>query len=171
MEVVGFFSDNIKQTVYPRANLMDTVSVMLKFIRKAHTDVRCQALAVAITKDCPGRDFDCMAEALYEWIVRHIKYHRERHELVKDWENTLRMRAGDCDDFTVFGASLLGSLGVKTRIAIVAIDTGQMDPQFNHVYFEYYSPAKKRWIAFDSIVPEYVGWESDRIVKKQVFSV
>jgi len=148
-----------------------TVKKMTEFIRAAHKNPVCRMMTVIVVRKYikTGREFDMMAEVIYKWITESVKYFRDPHnvELVRDWENIVKTWEGDCDDFTVLSCSMLGSVGISTRIVICQAGKAQ----WNHVYAEYYSPAKGKWIPFDASMNKVVGWESPNIIKKRVFQV
>lgn len=84
-----------------------------------------------------------------------------------DLQNIIRIGTGDCDDFTVLSCTLLESLGIKTRVTIAQV----ANPQWNHVYAEYWSRSKKQWIPFDTCVKKYVGWKADKIIRTKNYNV
>ncbi len=159
----------ISETVHENADLSLITGKMKEFIRKARRDVECRATAIQIIKDkVQGRDVDGIANAIYEWIVTRIKYVWDplEVEFVQDWKNTIGSKAADCDDFTVLAGSLLGCLGIRTRIVLAQTYNSQT---WNHVYLEFIS--RKQWIPFDASQIMSVGWMSKNIIKTKIIEV
>ena len=66
-------------------------------------------------------------------------------------------RLGDCDDFVMYAAALLHTLGVPCKFVTIAADA--RDPQqYTHVYLAAYQPDGSR-VPFDASHGDYVGWE------------
>jgi len=147
-----------------------TVDKMREFIIKDTINLDVRKKAQEITWSIPGRDVDLIATEIYDWIKKHIKYQYDpvSEEWVQDSLTTLKLESGDCDDFTVLGASLIRSLGIPARICFVKTNN---EKSFSHVYFEYHSDAKDKWIPFDAIVNRYPGWESPTISEKVVVEI
>lgn len=151
---------------FVNASLDNTIHHMKKFIEEGKRDERIVYLARIIAKNCDGRDFDCIAKAVYFFLIRMIKYQFDPRgvEWLQDCEVTLRKRSGDCDDFATLGSALLQAIGINTRLIIAQANT----PVWNHVYLEYYSPRQKKWIPFDASEKKSVGWQSPNILETKV---
>jgi len=67
-------------------------------------------------------------------------------------------RMGDCDDFSMYAAALLTSLGVKTAFVTVAADRAQPN-MFSHVYLAAYTNEGER-IPLDTSHGPRPGWET-----------
>jgi len=65
------------------------------------------------------------------------------------------INAFDCDDHSLLNASLLGSLGYQTRIAIVDSD---FDDRWDHAVCEVFSPSLNDWIVVDTTDKYPLGW-------------
>lgn len=159
----------IRQQLIEGVTLEKTLHHMKKFIRAGRKDAKLVYLTRYIVRDCPGRDFDCIARKVYAWLIRKIKYVRDpdKVEWLQDHEVTLRNKTGDCDDFTILGAAMLGAMGLTTRIKIAQANV----PMWNHVYLEYFSPTKDEWIAFDASNKKHVGWEYPKILRTKTYEV
>lgn len=71
-------------------------------------------------------------------------------------------RVGDCDDFAMYGAALLRSLGVQSSFVTIAADP--RDPsRFSHVYLAAYTSDGER-IPLDVSHGPYPGWETTNVV-------
>lgn len=161
--------NQVSVQVMPAKNVQQTVKAIRTFIQRNRRNPKVVDLARKIVKDIPGRDFDAIAERVYQYLIENMKYHRDPHmvEWIQDAEVSTLMKSGDCDDFTTLSGSLLQALGLRTRIIIAAVN----GPKFNHVFSEYWSPGSRGWIPFDASVKKEVGWQSPRIVKRQAFLV
>lgn len=160
---------HVKFTLFHNVGLDVTIRKIRELIHAGHKNPITRMFALKLTQDEDGRDFDGMAKAVYDWLIKNIKYHRDPVgvEWLQDAENTIRIKAGDCDDFTIAACTLLGSLGIATRIVISQIK----EPRWNHVFAEYYSPKQNKWIAFDACVKKFVGWKSPNIIATKSYPV
>jgi len=79
-----------------------------------------------------GSEQICHAKALYYFVRDELNYVSDpsAFEYVKGPLESLQSTAGDCDDASVLLASLLGSVGIKSRFVFVP----------GHVYVEAYLP-------------------------------
>lgn len=164
-----FPNRSTKQKIFANATLQTTIDKMRLLIKAGRADQKVVYLVRIIARDLAGRDFDGIAHTIYNWIVDRVKYQRDPEgvEWLQDVEVTLRMKTGDCDDFTVLGASMLGALGIKSRIKIAKAGA----PVWNHVYLEYYSPKRGIWVPFDASEKKYVGWEAENIQDTRVYTI
>jgi transglutaminase-like putative cysteine protease len=103
-------------------------------------------------------------EAWYIWIVnawaaKNIRYVRDPNfELVQRPEETLRLRAGDCDDVAALMASMYEALGLKTRFALVDTDG---DGRADHVAcLVHYSGAAKSFLDGEGAIALLAGLRS-----------
>lgn len=64
-----------------------------------------------------------------------------------------RIRQGDCDDHSLLNASMLGSIGYRTRIALIDIDT-----DYGHAFAEVFSDFLGSWIPVDTTSEYPLGW-------------
>jgi len=92
----------------------------------ARVKLRAEASQRPLSDDFPRGVTD--KEAWYIWIVnawvaKNINYVRDPNfELVQRPEETLKLRAGDCDDVAVLLASMYEALGLKTKFALMDTD-------------------------------------------------
>ena len=71
---------------------------------------------------CAARDKRAQALAVAEWVQQNITYVHEGAETFQRPETTLRLKAGDCDDQTILILSMLGTIGIKGKACIIAIN-------------------------------------------------
>ena len=93
----------------------------------------------------------CQSKTIFNFVRDKFNYVQDPNsfEYVKSPIESLNNLGGDCDDASVLLASLLGSIGIRTRLVFVP----------NHVYVEAYLPEasfrykaykKQDWVALDS---------------------
>jgi hypothetical protein len=132
------------------AGVSQTIQAMRSLIDAGKKDPTIHETAAWIIRCAHVRPFDWMGEvkALGKWVGRNIRFTRDVYgkETLHAAPDILRLRIGDCDDFTILLCSLLGTIGVKTRI--VTISNHMEDPeQFSHVYPE--ALVNDQWIPVD----------------------
>lgn len=66
-------------------------------------------------------EFD-QAIAIGEWVQKNIYYVHEGRETFQRPATTLRLLAGDCDDFALLICSMLGTIGIKEKLCILKIN-------------------------------------------------
>jgi len=149
-----------KQIPYGNAGIMVSAKEMVnmvKMFRKNQDRVR--FLAEDIVKGCANKDYYCEARKLYDWIKSNIAFRRDINhvEMLRSPIVTLDRRAGDCDCHTILYGSLAQSIGLPTRIVLVA--TRRNKPKnFNHVFSEVQVPVNGvlKWLPADT-TPLTVG--------------
>jgi transglutaminase-like putative cysteine protease len=74
-------------------------------------------------------------------------------------QKTLRMRTGDCDDFSTLAAASALSLGIPVRFKVIRTKNAK---DWNHIYTEMGVPRgnPQRWVPFDASVSKPFGWEA-----------
>lgn len=106
------------------------IDEQLRFLRKMVTQFRAapqiRNLAVEIIRaeGVPSRDKKEQALTLARWVRDKIYYIHELPERFQLPTETLRLKAGDCDDHTTLLASLLESVGIQAMLVCMSIDGG-----------------------------------------------
>lgn len=135
----------------PRAT-KQTLKIMWKLAKEGKTHPEVYRLAREIVLPLPNKAFKMEVEAIYIWVVEHIRYTQDILEVetlqTPDW--TLQMQQGDCDDHAILLASLLMSIGHPTRF--VAIKAEGLGPYYCHVFAE--TKIGRGWLAIDTTEPE-----------------
>lgn len=72
---------------------------------------------------------------------------------------------GDCDDFSMYLACLLESVGIPCAFVTVAADSSAPD-QYSHVYVRAYPPGEEP-IALDASHGDFPGWEVPNMFGKR----
>lgn len=124
-----------------------TIPRMLQLIRNARALPLVRGVSVRLAAGCHPEDQECREARIYAWVKKRIQFVPDprRVELLHDplavlW--TIRRQgwaAGDCDDIAVILASLLESVGIRTRLKVVATSPGPVRP-FRHVFVESAQP-------------------------------
>lgn len=125
-------------------------------------------LALSIVSGVANNDSAGERAAVYQWVKGNIHFRGELDETVQTPEVTLKFAAGDCDDFSVLIAALLGSIGVQWEFRTVA--TGAKGNDFTHVYPVILDNQSGEWVALDATVSQaYPGWEPRRITRSKTW--
>lgn len=148
----------------------EVVSQMRKNIIGGKTKPDIRKMAGLITSKIDAKNADQSAQAVYKFLRDNITYTYDPKgiEYLQDPIAVLQTKTGDCDDFTTLGSALLESIGHQTRI-VLAKQNGSK--HFTHVYFEYFSPEKKQWVAMDAIIPFYPGYVHPAITSKKIYDL
>lgn len=100
----------------------------LRFLRRMITSYRelpvIRNLAVKIIKDsdCTPRDKRAQSLAIADYIQRNIYYVHELPERFQYPDETLRLKAGDCDDYTTLIGSLVESIGIPCSMVVMQVN-------------------------------------------------
>ena len=118
--------------------------------------VRDLALRIVAAAGIDAKDYRGEIDAIHAWMQGSIRYTRDPvgQERVQTPEHTAFVqRSGDCDDFAVLEAALLGALGHRTRFVTVGFAPGR----FSHVFLEV--DHRGQWTALDPITDHPAGWQ------------
>jgi predicted transglutaminase-like cysteine proteinase len=151
----------------------ETVAIMAKLAMGdwgARSErIRALALAIVRVAGSAGKDYLAEVLAIHRWVQTTIRYTRDPigQETVQTPEYTAFVnQAGDCDDFSVLEAALLGALGHPTRFVTI----GYKPQAFSHVYLEV--QVRGRWMPLDPIMADKpVGWEAPNPTLRKVFPI
>jgi hypothetical protein len=151
---------------------VQTVRVIRKLVDDGVKDPHVNALAIQIARSVPRFDRMALAQALYEWVLENIWFVDDpvAKETVRPAAVVLRVGGGDCDDINgVLLPSLLGTVGIPTRLVTVASDP--RDPtQFSHIYAE--ADIDGAWIPIDAARPgAQFGLEPSNWARKRWWSL
>lgn|GEM_PF-4952266 len=135
------------------------------YVRMAALNTQVRALALAITRDVAGHDFDGERAALHAWVRDHITHRRDPRGLGEKIQHplyTLRkdVRTGDCLDKSAVLAALLAALGHVPAFAVL-MEREHAGGGFDHVY------VSDDGVALDADVESAPpGWEGQGITRK-----
>ena len=92
------------------------------------------------------------AQAIYNWMQQNLRFMPDMvgKETLRTPRETLTVRAGDCDDFTILAAALLGTIGIRSR-AVTVSSHADDSQSFSHIYPEAFVDGK--WVAMDIARP------------------
>src|SRR5262245_16654563 len=135
-----------------------TLASMAAIVRRDARSLPIRDKALQIVSACGGHDFGCEIRALFEYCRDQVVYRRDpvEQERVQDAPRTLFVYgSGDCDDKCVCLATLLASLGHRSRFKVIG-----KRGSYSHVYLEVRHP-RGGWIPLDP-TPEQSGpgWEA-----------
>lgn len=134
-----------------------TLQNMAALVRRDAGNQQLRDVAMRIVTECPGHDFDCEIRSLFEFVNERITYRRDPYsvERVQDAKRTLQYGTADCDCKCVLLATLLATLGFRSRFIVC----GFRVDLYSHVYLEVLT--SHGWLALDP-TPErnHVGWQA-----------
>jgi len=106
-------------------------------------------------------DLDDAISAIFEFVRDNVTYtpDPEDRELFISPRIMVELiregRAyGDCDDMSLFTASLLSSIGYRTKIIVLALE----DDEYDHAIAAVWSEDLQDWIWLDTASKNPVGW-------------
>lgn len=105
-------------------NFADEAAELRKMVSRYTGDLALKEFALKIIRDAgvaPKQEAD-QALAIAEWVQENIYYVHEGRETFQKPATTLRLRAGDCDDFTLLIASMLGTIGIRNKLCVLKIN-------------------------------------------------
>jgi len=123
-----------------------TLKLMARLAREGKKALPVRLAAQQLTQSLTQRDYPGEVRALHAFVRDRIRYVRDIRgvETLQDAERTLTIKSGDCDDKSVLLASLLESIGHRTRFHAVGFAPGS----YSHVYAETLLGSK--WIALET---------------------
>lgn len=170
------------------AQTESVIAMMAGYAREDSSSGPVQADAQAALAQYPGMPPE---ESVFWWVKKHIRFVRDE-ETAKPFqagmpvndvvvETLIRprdmsvlcadqscVRQGDCDDFSMYTASLLLALGIQAAFVTVAADPSSND--YSHVYVAAYPQGRGR-VALDTSHGDTPGWETNRATKKREWPV
>ncbi|MFW9874959.1 MAG: transglutaminase family protein [Candidatus Thorarchaeota archaeon] len=136
--------------------IKQTLALMsgLKDVGKKTVPIRQTALS--LVSHLPQKDFKNEVYKIFSFVQNNIRYVKDVHnvETLQTPVNTLLFKQGDCDDKSVLLASLLESIGHKTRFKAI----GLAPNKYSHVYVQVFVNGK--WVSLDATEPNQLGWEA-----------
>lgn len=128
-----------------------------RMVNKASREPMIRGLAIRILRSylVPAREFQQQAEAIQGWVQSNVLYVNEPGDMFVDPIRTLLWGGGDCDDHTTLTASLLESIRIPTKLAIL-----QRNGRSVHVFPKVGLPPRnpRRWIPVETTYPVGFGW-------------
>jgi hypothetical protein len=156
-----------------------TIRLIRDLMDAAVADPQVNEAAINILRNASVQNFDREAKlrALYEFVSwPNFLYVEDPvgpfgpKETVRTVRTLLRVRAGDCDDYTLLLASLAGTVGIATRAVTVAADPSAPN-DFSHIYPEA-EVTPGNWVAMDAARPgAQYGLPAQRYFRKRLWSL
>jgi|WetSurMetagenome_2_1015567.scaffolds.fasta_scaffold01855_8 hypothetical protein len=145
-----------------REGIRYTLAAMVKFrdVYKTHPIIR--QLATRLIANLNQKDYEGEAHALFDFVQSRIRYVRDTDgvELVQSPLKILEHASGDCDDKALLLATMLASIGFKTRFRAVGFGHG-----ICHVFCEVLINGE--WVSCDATEPQIMGWEPPLITENE----
>lgn len=103
----------------------EAATELRRMVNEYSGDLALKEFALKIIRDAgvPSRDEYDQAIGIAEWAQNNIYYVHESVETFQTPFTTLRLKAGDCDDFTVLIASMLGTVGIPNKLALMNLNS------------------------------------------------
>ena len=143
----------------------NTLSLMRDLVRRFKRAPEVRETALSLIAELPPKDRMGEARAIFRYVQESIRYVNDIQglETLQTPLVTMDVSAGDCDDKSVLLASLLESIGRKTRFVAV----GYSSPgSYSHVYVE--ALINENWVPMDATVLRPLGWAPRASVTRMV---
>ena len=113
-------------------------------------DPQMRQLGLAVTQHCPARDDRCELKAIFDFVVRNVRYtgdiaHKDTFQTAL---RTLQFGGGDCDDHSVLCAVLAMENGFDFKFRITSNTGASWDHIFGMAGIPKHSP--RGWITLDT---------------------
>ena len=154
-----------------------TINVIRQLVDDAVKDPAVNVTAIQMVRGT-GDQFsrDAKAQAIYAAVANRFQYVEDPvgpfgpKETLRPARVLLQIWAGDCDDASVLIASLLGTIGIPSRLVTIAADPSAPD-EFSHIYPEA-EVFPGNWVAMDIARPgSAYGSAPQRYFRKRVWSL
>jgi hypothetical protein len=154
-----------------------TINVIRQLVDDAVKDPQVNVTAIEIVRGVPDQfSRDQKAAAIYTALANRWFYVEDPvgpfgpKETLRPVRTLLWNFAGDCDDASVLIASLLGTIGIPSRLVTIAADPSSPD-EFSHIYPEA-GVAPGVWVPMDIARPgSFYGSAPARFFRKRVWSL
>lgn len=111
----------------------------------------------------PERNDLALARAVQKYSQDHIKFFRERPERFASPLRTIAWGFGDCDDKSVFIASVLRSFRIPVRLKFIRFYSKEQIKMVSHVYPQ--AKINGKWIALESVHKWDIGDDPEERAK------
>lgn len=158
------------------AGVAQTIALMKQLIDDGVKDPVVNRYAIDALRNSGAIQHDPLsaAQTIFDNVSRNFFFVNDpvgpsgAKETLRIPRDTIELRAGDCDDYTVLICALLGTIGMETRIITVATDPRDAS-QFTHVYPEV--EIEGQWIPVDAARPgAQFGLAPARTFRKKIWS-
>lgn len=154
-----------------------TINVIRHLVEDAVKDPAVNVAAIGMVRGV-GDQFsrDAKAQAIYTAVANRFSYVEDPvgplgpKETLRPARVLLQIWAGDCDDASVLISSLLGTIGIPSRLVTIAADPSAPD-EFSHIYPEA-EVFPGNWVAMDIARPgSAYGSAPQRYFRKRIWSL
>ncbi|MCM8804730.1 MAG: transglutaminase-like domain-containing protein [Candidatus Omnitrophica bacterium] len=169
----------IKEYCLDPSNFTDeTLKIIVQLTNEQKKDLFIREYAENIVRYVPEKNFYKEIEVIFNFVKNHMRYTRDiyRIETIKTPLHHLKkiklrtISFGDCDDHSILVATLLSSIGYKTRYAVIKTKYNNPMLTFNHIYVEVLEPLSKIWISLDATAKDkQMNWKPEHIVIKYYY--
>lgn len=137
-------------TVY---SLEDRVKILRRLVWSPEGGLRdplMRRLGLAVTQACKARDDMCELEAVFDTVVKNVRYTGDiaGKDTFQTALRTLQFGGGDCDDHSVCCSTLAMENGFESKFRI----TSNTGASWDHIYAMCGVPKHRptRWVALDT---------------------
>lgn len=140
----------------------DTLQYMNQAVSAYKTNPQIRELSLSLTRNLPQKDYAGEVKALFNYVQKRIRYVRDINgvETLQTPPKTLEYGQGDCDDKSMLLATMLESLGHKTRFKAIGMARGSL----SHVSVEVM--LNGRWVNLETTEPVALGWAPPHYVEE-----
>lgn len=153
---------------FPNPTLQMVSQWMRKFAHQGKADLEVRRLVEQLCADIAPGDYASECLAIYYWACQpqNLRYMRDIQgvEFLKQPHQTLKTKAGDCDDIATLLAAMLMACGNKCEFVLVGFRKGGPP---SHVYVQVVTPKGKRIVldpVANRVTKQMIGREQTRIV-------
>lgn len=152
-----------------------TLPRMAALIREARVLPMVRGIAARAASGCGPTDAACRVKRVYRWACAHMRFVPDTRgvELLHTAQAliaTIRQAGvapGDCDDYAILLASLLESVGTRTRLKAVSVEPPPV-ARLVHVFVEAHVPRVGGWVRLDPLGRQYRAEAFTRAVVQEV---
>lgn len=144
-----------------------TLNIMGKVIKEYKKHPRIRELALSLVSNLSGKNYKGEVKAIHDFVFDNIRYVRDIRgvETIQTPPQTLRIGQGDCDDHSVLVATLLESIGHRTRLVAVGFRPGT----YSHVFTQ--TRVGNKWVAVETTEDWPIGKIPDNIKSTMIHNI
>ena len=153
-----------------------TIDAIRQIVDDAVKDPEVNLTAIDMVRGADQFNRDAKARAIYDAVTSRFYYVEDPvgplgpKETLRPVRTLLQTWAGDCDDASVLIASLLGTIGISSRLVTIAADPSAPE-EFSHIYPEA-ETYPGVWVAMDVARPgSAYGSAPLKYFRKRVWSL
>jgi hypothetical protein len=114
---------NLSQARLKFKNFAEEAAYLRKIVSQYTGDAQLREITIRVVfPACRPKDEPAQALAIGKWVQDRTFYVHEGSELFQTPLTTIRLRAGDCDDYSILIAAMLGCVGIRSKLCILKIN-------------------------------------------------